>query len=162
MKKKETEIITDEPAGFDTEVPFLDQSYFPSPEETRAILALPVKERLEFILNSPDPREQVAQLPETDLFLTVKELGIQESVDLISLATPEQTIHLLDLDLWEKDQLNKEKIVVWLETLEACGEEKLKQLFETLDSELVVALFQKLIRVVKIENPDDDFSEESG
>ncbi len=161
MKKKETEIITDEPAGFDTEVPFLDQSYFPSPEETRAILALPVKERLEFILNSPDPREQVAQLPETDLFLTVKELGIQESVDLISLATPEQTTHLLDLDLWEKDQLSKEKIVVWLETLEACGEEKLKELFETLDSELVVALFQKLIRVVKIENPDDDFSEES-
>ena len=102
----------------------------------------------------------MAQIPETDLFLTVKELGIRESVELISLATPEQTIHLLDLDLWKKDQLNPEKIIVWLETLEACGEEKLKQLFDTLDSELVVALFQKLIRVVKVENPDDDFSEE--
>ena len=161
MPEKEKNQNNDEPAGFDTEVPFLDQSYFPSTEETRAILSLPVKERLEFILNSPDPREQVAQLPETDLFLTVKELGIQESVDLISLATPEQTTHLLDLDLWERDQLSKEKIVVWLEALEACGEEKLKELFETLDSELVVAIFQKLIRVVKIENPDDDFSEDS-
>jgi hypothetical protein len=160
MKEKETEIITDEPAGFTDELPFLDQSYFPSTEEIRALLSLPVKERLENILNSSDPRELVAQIPETDLFLTVKELGIRESVDLISLATPEQTTHLLDLDLWKKDQLDPEKIIVWLETLEACGEEKLKQLFDTLDSELVVALFQKLIRVVKVENPDNDYSED--
>jgi hypothetical protein len=159
MKEKETEIMAAEPAGFEAEIPFLDQSYFPSTEETRAILSLPVKERLEFVLNSLDPKELVAQLPETDLFLTVKELGIRESVALISLATPEQIVHLLDLDLWKKDQLNPEKIIVWLEALEACGEEKLKQLFDTLDSELLVALFQKLIRVVKMESLDDELGE---
>jgi hypothetical protein len=161
MSKKEKNQSNDEPAGFDNELPFLDQSFFPSTEEIRAILSLPVEERLETILNSSDPGELVAQIPETDLFLTIKELGIREGVDLISLATLEQTTHLLDLDLWEKDQLSKDKIVVWLEALEACGEEKLKQLFETLDSELVVAIFQKLIRVIKVENPDDHSSEES-
>ena len=83
-----------------------------------------------------------------------------KELDLIALTTPEQTNQFLDLDLWGKDQLNKEKIVVWLEALAACGEEKLKQLFDTLDSELVVALFQKLIRVVKVENPDDDLGQE--
>jgi hypothetical protein len=161
MKNQENENGTNDPAEFgDDEFPFLDQSYFPSTKEIRAILALPLKDRLENILSSPDPREMVAQIPATDLFLTIKELGIQESVDLISLATPEQTTHFLDLDLWGKDQLNKEKIVAWLEALAACGEEKLKQLFDTLDSELVVALFQKLIRVVKVENPDDDLGQE--
>ena len=160
MSEKEKNKYNDEPAGYDAELPFLDQSYFPSKEEIRTILSLPVTGRLEEILNSADPRELVAQIPETDLFLTVKELGVRESVDLISLATPEQTTHLLDLDLWKKDQLNPEKIIVWLETLESCGEEKLKQLFETLDSELVVAIFQKLIRVVKVENPDDYSSED--
>jgi hypothetical protein len=160
MSEKEKNQVNNDPAGFTDELPFLDQSYFPSAEEIRAILSLPVEERLENILNSSDPRELVAQIPETDLFLTIKELGIRESVGLISLATPEQTTHLLDLDLWKKDQLNREKIVVWLEALEACGEEKLKQLFETLDSELVVAIFQKLIRVVKVENPDDESNEE--
>ena len=159
MKEKETEIITDEPAGFDAELPFLDQSYFPSTEEIRAMLSLPVKERLEHILHSSDPRELVAQIPETDLFLTVKELGIRESVALISLATPEQTIHLLDLDLWKRSIEPRENYRL---AGDAGGlrEEKLKELFDTLDSELVVALFQKLIRVVKVENPDDDFSEE--
>ncbi len=160
MSKKEKNQVNNDPAGFADELPFLDQSYFPSAGEIRAFLSLPVEERLENILNSSDPRELVAQIPETDLFLTIKELGIRESVGLISLATPEQTTHLLDLDLWKKDQLNREKIVVWLEALEACGEEKLKQLFETLDSELVVAIFQKLIRVVKVENPDDHSSED--
>jgi hypothetical protein len=161
MKNQENDPGTNDPAGYtDDEFPFLDQSYFPSTAEVRATLALPVKDRLENILNSPDPRELVAQIPETDLFLTIKELGIQESVDLIALTTPEQINHFLDLDLWGKDQLNKEKIVVWLEALAACGEEKLKQLFDTLDSELVVALFQKLIRVVKVENPDDDLGQE--
>jgi Family of unknown function (DUF6178) len=159
MSEKEKNKVDDEPAGFDAELPFVDQSYFPSTEETRAILSLPVKERLEFILNAPDSRELVAQLPETDLFLTVKGLGIKESLDLISLATPEQIIHLLDLDLWKKDQLNQENGIVWLETLEACGEEKLKELFDTLDSELLVALFQKLIRVVKMESLDDEIGE---
>ena len=160
MSEKEKNQHKDDPAGLNDELPFLDQSYFPSTEEIRAILSLPVEERLENILNSSDPGELVAQIPETDLFLTIKELGIRESVHLISLATPEQTTHLLDLDLWKKDQLNREKIVVWLEALEACGEEKLKQLFEILDSELVVAIFQNLIRVVKVENPDDHSSED--
>jgi hypothetical protein len=161
MSEKEKNQYKDDPAGFTDELPFLDQNFFPSTEEIRAILSLPAEERLETILNSSDPGELVAQIPETDLFLTIKELGIREGVDLISLATPEQTTHLLDLDLWEKDQLSKDKIVVWLEALEACGKEKLKQFFETLDSELVVAIFQKLIRVVKVENPDDHSSEES-
>jgi hypothetical protein len=161
MKNQKNESGTNDPGGVtDDDIPFLDQSYFPSTDEIRAILALPVEDRLENILNSPDPKELVAQIPVSDLFLTVKELGIQESVDLISLASPEQTNHLLDLDLWEKDQLKKEKIVVWLEALAACGEEKLKQIFDTLDSELVVALFQKLIQVVKVENPDDDLGKE--
>ncbi len=159
MSEKEKNQVNDEPAGFDAELPFVDQSYFPSTEETRAILSLPLEERLESILNSPDPRELVAQIPETDLFLTVKGLGIKESVDLISLATPEQIVHLLDLDLWKKDQLNQENSIVWLETLEACGEEKLRQLFDTVDSELLVALFQKLIRVVKMESLDDEIGE---
>jgi len=56
MKEKETEMITDEPAGFTDDLPFLDQSYFPSTEEIRALLSLPLKERLENILNSSDPR----------------------------------------------------------------------------------------------------------
>jgi hypothetical protein len=160
MKNQKDGTGTNDPAGFtDDEFPFLDQSYFPSTEEIRAILALPAKDRLERILNSPDPRELVAQIPETDLFLTIKELGIRECVELISLATPEQIIHLLDLDLWKKDQLDQEKTIVWLETLEACGEEKLKQSFDTLDSELLVALFQKLIRVVKMESPEDEIGE---
>ena len=143
MSEKEKNQVNDEPDGFDApKLPFVDQSYFPSAEETRVILSLPVKERLEFVLNAPDPRELVAQIPETDLFLTVKGLGIKESLDLISLATPEQIIHLLDLDLWKKDQLNQENGIVWLETLEACGRKKLKALFDTLDSELLVALFR--------------------
>jgi hypothetical protein len=41
MSEKEKNQVNNDPAGFTDELPFLDQSYFPSAEEIRAILSLP-------------------------------------------------------------------------------------------------------------------------
>jgi hypothetical protein len=69
------------------------------------------KERLKTIFLSEHPEQIVQQLPELEVFLTVKEVGEKDSLDLISMTTPDQFQYLLDLDLWKKDRLDPEKIL---------------------------------------------------
>ncbi|MBP1697751.1 MAG: hypothetical protein H6Q41_2939 [Deltaproteobacteria bacterium] len=79
------------------------------------------KDRLHYIFLSEHPEPLVQQLPELEVFLTVKEAGEKDCLDLISLTTPEQFQFLLDLDFWKRDQLDPEKILHWMEILLESG-----------------------------------------
>ncbi|MCJ7784363.1 MAG: DUF6178 family protein, partial [Desulfobacterales bacterium] len=75
------------------------------------------KERLHYLFLSEHPGQLVQELPELEVFLTVKETGERDCLDLISLTTPEQFQYLLDLDFWKRDQLDPEKVLHWMEIL---------------------------------------------
>ncbi len=126
-----------------------------SSEEIKDILALPGKKRIKKILNSPYPAALVAKMPEIEIFLTIKEVGEQDAVDLISLTTPEQLTYLLDLDLWLKDQIIPERFLFWLEILEQCGENKLRQFWRTADIEFLVSALGKVLRVYQSPHPEE-------
>lgn len=97
----------------------------------------------------------VAKIPEIEIFLTIKEVGEQDALDLISLNTPEQLTYLLDLDLWDKDQIIPERFLFWLEILEQCGQDKLRQFFCTADLEFLVSGFRKVMRVHQSPHPEE-------
>lgn len=124
-------------------------------EEIKSILSLRGKNRIEKIISSPNPAALVAKIPEVEIFLTVKEVGEHDAIELIELTTPEQLTYLLDLDLWDKDQITPKRFLSWLEILEQCGEKKLRQFFQTADLEFLVSAFRKLIRVIPAPNPDE-------
>ncbi|MBW2057086.1 MAG: hypothetical protein JRJ26_06275 [Deltaproteobacteria bacterium] len=125
-------------------------------KETRAALALRGKERLEMIIRSSDPAAVVRSLPESEVFFTIKEVGEQDAVELIKLTTPGQLTYILDLELWSKDQIDRDKGALWLEILETCGEAKIAEFLKTADPELLVSLFGKLIRVIKTETREEE------
>jgi hypothetical protein len=155
-KRLEKENDTEPDTGF----PFLDSGGFPTKEDVLEVLAVSGGERLNRILSSPDPAEMVAQMPATDVFFTIKELGLPDAAELIGLAAPEQVIHFLDLDLWQKDRLEREKGVAWLELLEACGEGKFHQILEKADPEFLIALLQQCLRVSKEADREEDQGKE--
>lgn len=124
-------------------------------EEIKNILALPGKNRIEKILDSSYPAQLVAKIPEIEIFLTIKEVGEHDALDLISLTTPDQLTYILDLDLWGKDQIIPERFLFWLEILEQCGENKLRQFFRTADLEFLVSAFRKVLRVYQNSNPEE-------
>ncbi|HSB05891.1 MAG TPA: DUF6178 family protein, partial [Thermodesulfobacteriota bacterium] len=109
------------------------------------------KERLRILFLSRNPEQLVQQLPELDVFLTVKEVGEKDALSLISLTTPEQFQFLLDLDSWKKDGLNPEKILRWLEILLECGERKIAQFIQSADTELIALLLKKFLHVTLME-----------
>src|SRR5208337_3470980 len=101
------------------------------------------RDRLHYLFLSEHPERLIQELPELEVFLTVKEAGEKDCLDLITLTTPEQFQYLLDLDLWKRDQLDPEKVLHWMEILLESGEKKASQFIESTDIEFIALLLKK-------------------
>jgi hypothetical protein len=151
-------------------MPFFPSSDIPSiilpedPKEAQKVFnSLPIKnqldivlrargkERLHYLFLSEDPEQLIQQLPELEVFLTAKEVGEKDCVDLISLTTPEQFQYILDLDFWKRDQLDPEKILYWMEILLESGEKKITQFIQSTDPELIALLLKKFLHVTALD-----------
>ena len=81
------------------------------------LLRLPAKKALEVILESPRPVTLVQSLAEEDLFWLVQEIGHEDALPILSLASNDQWQYLLDLELWTKDRLGIHSVNRWLDLL---------------------------------------------
>ena len=120
-------------------------------EQFDLLLQARAKERLHYLFLSRNPEQIVQQLPELEVFLTIKEIGDRDALSLISLVTPEQFQFVLDLDFWKRDELDPEKILHWLEILLECGEKKIAQFIQSTDPEFIALLFKKFLHVTTLE-----------
>jgi hypothetical protein len=119
----------------------------PAEQQLEIVLKTRGQERVHYLLLSEHPEELVQRLPELEVFLTIKEVGEKDSLDLISLTTAGQFQYLLDLEFWKKDGLNSEKILHWMELLLESGEEKVIQFIHTSDLEFIELLLKKFLKV---------------
>ena len=78
------------------------------------LLRLPGRKALELILESPRPVTLVQSLAEEDLFWLVQEIGPEDALPILSLASNDQWQYLLDLELWTKDRLEIDSVNRWL------------------------------------------------
>jgi hypothetical protein len=83
----------------------------------RKILELPPVEALDRILDDPQPAALVHSFPEQDFYLLVNEIGPEDSLPLLSLATNKQWEHIVDLETWQKDRLDPKAVTRWLSLL---------------------------------------------
>ena len=126
----------------------------------RAVLAGPRGHRkLDALLSAQDPAAAVASVPIPDLYQLVDEVGLNEALDLLSLATPEQVRGCIDIVAWDQDQLQVTALVPWLHALVETGYENLGVVWEQLDTELTALTLQRLTRIYDLsqgEAPDED------
>jgi hypothetical protein len=86
-------------------------------EKRRNILRLPPEKALDRILSDPQPAALVHSFPEQDFYLLVNEIGPQDSLPLLSLATNKQWEHIADLETWQKDRIDLKMVTRWLSLL---------------------------------------------
>jgi hypothetical protein len=86
----------------------------PSPIKPKDLLGVPGKRALELVIESPTPVTLVQSLAEEDLFWLVQELGPEDALSILSLASNDQWQYLLDLELWTKDHLEIDSVNQWL------------------------------------------------
>jgi hypothetical protein len=125
----------------------------------RARLATPRgKDRVEALLAVADPAAAVAALPVSEVYQLVHEVGFGEALELIALATPEQFQGCLDIDLWDRDQMQLEAATPWLTALIEAGHERLAEVWERLDAELTALIVARSTHIYDLalgEEPDD-------
>eukprot|EP00389_Voromonas_pontica_P009811 GDKH01014897.1.p2 GENE.GDKH01014897.1~~GDKH01014897.1.p2 ORF type:complete len:566 (+),score=176.84 GDKH01014897.1:91-1788(+) len=119
----------------------------PARELARELMRLPAKKRMDLILERPDSESVVAAMDANDLFFTIQEIGPDDSLPVLGLASPEQVDHIFDLEWWRKDAIEPARALTWLERLSKASSRKLVDWISHADFELLVSFFKEWITV---------------
>ena len=127
-------------------------------EKRRKVLELTPEKALDRILDDPQPAALVHSFPEQDFYLLVNEIGPEDSLPLLSLATNKQWEHIVDLETWQKDRLDPKAVTRWLSLLLEADPKRFFRWFLEEKLEFVeLYLFRNL--EVRIREHDQDPSE---
>ncbi len=126
------------------------------------ILALPPKKAMNTILQDPQPVSLVHSFPEQDFYFLIHDIGIGDSLPLLTLASNRQWEHIVDLEIWRKDQIDVESVSRWLSLLFEADPKRLIRWFLEEKLELIEFFLFKSIEVRVKEHDQDpsDFGKE--
>jgi len=105
------------------------------------------RERL--ILMARDAGRLVARLPEEEFYYTVKEIGMEDATELLSLASPHHITFCLDIEAWKNDRINPRRLLDWLNLILGCGDSKAWDLVRDADEDLLITFLKGQCRIVK-------------
>lgn len=123
-------------------------------QQAELALRLKPRQRMELLLHAPKPMRLVRALPDFDWYVTVREIGPADSMALIRLASPEQIIHLFDLEAWRQDRFDGDRAGAWLAVLLESGEPALRRWLRHADEQLLALVLKHWLRVEPIEFED--------
>ncbi|MBW1786310.1 MAG: hypothetical protein JRK53_06780 [Deltaproteobacteria bacterium] len=116
---------------------------------------LPGREIVNRILESENPTAVVHGLPPQDFFWLVKQVGDDDCLPVLQLASTDQWRYLLDMELWLKDRMDVAKSSLWLGRLEQADRKRLvKWLFSDGQALAYFHLFH-ITEVIVIENQEE-------
>jgi hypothetical protein len=101
------------------------------------------RKRVDALLDARDPAAAIAALAVPDFFFLVRDLGFDESRDLLVHSTPEQIRGCLDLECWDRDRAVTAPALGWLSALADIGYEKLTEAWAGLDPEFAALLLRR-------------------
>jgi hypothetical protein len=125
------------------------------------ILALPPNKALDTILEDPQPVALVHSFPEQDFYFLIHDIGVGDSLPLLALASNRQWEHIVDLEVWRKDQIDIESVSRWLSLLLEADPKRFIRWFLEEKLELIEFYFFRSIEVRVKEHDQDpsDFGE---
>ena len=129
-------------------------------EKAAIVLNTPWEKRQRLILLADDSQALVQALPEEEIYWTIKETGIADSLPVIARTSFEQMQYFLDIDCWQKDRIDMEQVTAWLQLMLRCNEAKVLEWIANTDELFLNYIFKKLFTISKIKE-DIDLAEAS-
>jgi len=129
--------------------------------ERKKILALPPAEVLDRILEASQPTALVHSMPEEDLYLLIQEIGHEDALPILGLASNRQWEFLVDMEVWNRDRINLEAVTKWMNLLLRADSNRLiKWVVEEKTEFLEYYLFKNLQVVARQHDQDpSDFGD---
>lgn len=112
-------------------------------------------ELLDAIISPADAEKLVRALPSDDLHALIHRIGLEDCVDLLSMASNDQVRDIVDGEAWTKDRLSIERIDPWLHALMHTGQDALAERLLSLDDELLNWIVRRTAVAQVIEDPED-------
>jgi hypothetical protein len=122
------------------------------------ILSLSPEKALDRILDDPNAVELVHSFPEQDFYFLIHDIGPEDALPLLSLASNQQWEHIVDLETWQKDSIDNKSVTHWLNLLlEADPQRFLRWVLEEKLEFVEFYLFKNI--EIRIREHDQDPSE---
>jgi hypothetical protein len=86
-------------------------------EERNEILSLSPEKALNRVLLHAQPAALVHSFPEEDLYLLIHDIGPEDALPILSLASGRQLGFILDQEIWEKDRIDPMAVANWLDLM---------------------------------------------
>ncbi len=83
----------------------------------RRVLAMPPAKALTTILQAPQPAALVHSFAAEELHFLIHDIGVDDALPLLSLASNRQWEYLLDMETWRRDRLDYPATTRWLKRL---------------------------------------------
>ena len=121
------------------------------------MLNLPSVFQRELLVLCEDAVEVTQSIPAEEIYHLIKELGSEDSLLILSMASPEQLQYFFDLEWWQSDKFQPQRAMEWLELLDQCNEPETLGWFLNEDFDQKVMLLQSLIKVFKQDEMTDSY-----
>lgn len=86
-------------------------------EKRQRLVRLPAEKAMEEMLTDPKSTALVQSFPEEDLYLLIQELGPDDALPLLSLASNRQWQFCVDMEIWDRDRIHPERFARWMQVL---------------------------------------------
>lgn len=129
--------------------------------DRQRILNQPPEHMLAAILAHPQPAALVHAFPEADLHVMIHDIGLENAIPLIGLASNRQWEYLLDVEVWHRDRLDHGQTTLWLQLLLTAAPDRLaKWFFNDKLKLLELYLFRNIeLRIRESDQAPSDFGE---
>jgi hypothetical protein len=116
-------------------------------EQLDALRVMPAKRRMDSIVADRNGARLVRALYPQELYWTAKEIGNIDALPLLEMASTEQLIFFLDMELWRGWEFDSHKAIEWLGLLKEFSESVILDLIDAMDIEMLVMMLQREIIV---------------
>ncbi|MCF8129127.1 MAG: cytochrome P450 [Deltaproteobacteria bacterium] len=117
------------------------------------IHALSAGKALEKVLNHPDSLRLIQTMSSEDLYFLIHKIGVDESLELLKLATLDQWQYMLDVETWRGDRLELDRAGQWINRLLTADPERLTKWLFSGGQRLA---YYFLYRSIAVEVRDED------
>ena len=124
-------------------------------EKRQQILALSPREALDRILQDPQQLPLVHSFPEQDFYFLIHDIGPEDALPLLALASEKQWDHIVDLETWQKDRIDLQSVPRWLGLLLDADQQRFIRWFLEQKLEFIELYLFRNIEVRVIDHDQD-------